>query len=110
MDPHELQQLQKEQELHLDSLTIGKDKDADPITLLTMTLDKKSLHRLEAFKKSTAGAQMEIIKDVQQFIPPFRATLRPHDNPTLFADWSWRRQAREAAKYRSCMFSYSSNL
>lgn len=98
MDPRELQKLQEERELELDSFTIGKDHDDDLITLLNMTIDERNAHRANDFRRFTSDVQLDMLRNISQIIPPFRATLRPHDNPTVFMDWSWKRIALEAAQ------------
>ncbi|KAG6861171.1 hypothetical protein C0995_002978 [Termitomyces sp. Mi166 len=92
MDPRDLQRLQGEWEGHSDSYTIGKTVDG-PIMLVNVSLSSKSGHDL------TGGSRevMELLKDVEHEIPPFRAVFSPHDNPNLPTDRELREMALKHA-------------
>lgn len=53
-----------------------------------------------------AKPQLEILNEVHQYIPAFRATINPHDSPNLVADWQWRNAAVEAASKGICTHLY----
>ncbi|KAF8650711.1 hypothetical protein AX16_005084 [Volvariella volvacea WC 439] len=94
MDPNDLQALQHEWEAHADSYTIGKVADGK-LQILNHTLpyDEKSRTNL-----MWGGRQIvEMLEDVQEYIPPFRAIFSPHDNPNLHIDWELRQMAIKAA-------------
>ncbi|PPQ99419.1 hypothetical protein CVT24_005406 [Panaeolus cyanescens] len=40
----------------------------------------------------------DMLADVQDHIPPFRAVFSPHDNPSLLRDWKNREEALKAAQ------------
>ncbi|KAG6858802.1 hypothetical protein C0991_001924, partial [Blastosporella zonata] len=40
---------------------------------------------------------MDILSDVEDSIPPFRAVFSPHDNPNLHTDWELKDQALKHA-------------
>ncbi|KAG6887517.1 hypothetical protein C0995_014655 [Termitomyces sp. Mi166 len=90
MDPHDLQRLQFEWEAHSDSYTIGKTGDG-PIMIVNYSLPnmKPGDHDL----RSVGYEIMELLKEVEDKMPPFRAIFSPHDNPNLPTDWELRNQA-----------------
>ncbi|KAF7973136.1 hypothetical protein HWV62_16184 [Athelia sp. TMB] len=96
MEPHDLRRLQAAHEGHMDSYTIGKDNAADPVSVLKVSFsytgsEKDKAHRGQALE------MIGTLKDVQQWLPPFRAVFSPHDNPNLFTDWEVRSMMVRAA-------------
>ncbi|KAG6884642.1 hypothetical protein C0993_009359, partial [Termitomyces sp. T159_Od127] len=90
MDPRDLQRLQAEWEAHADSYTIGKVRDG-PISLVNYSLPAI---QPETFDLRDGAYQiMNLLKEVEEKIPPFRAVFSPHDNPNLPFDWQLREQA-----------------
>ncbi|KAJ6629381.1 hypothetical protein B0H10DRAFT_2208785 [Mycena sp. CBHHK59/15] len=84
MDPRDLQAIQREWEAHKDSYTIGKFADEDGISMLNFTLPADEEVR---FTLATGAFQViELLVDVERYIPPFRAVFSPHDNPNLATD------------------------
>jgi hypothetical protein len=51
---------------------------------------------------------IEMFKDIEQYLPPFRMTISPHDNPTRLSDYNIRLAALEAAASQTCEL-FSSN-
>ncbi|KAK2462820.1 hypothetical protein APHAL10511_005211 [Amanita phalloides] len=96
MDPRDLQHIQRDWEAHADSYTIGKDKIEDSIKLLNYTLPGNDKVRYDLAKG--AFEIMELLEEVDRFLPPFRAVFSPHDNPNLFTDWELKQMALEAAR------------
>ncbi|KAF7980094.1 hypothetical protein HWV62_39906 [Athelia sp. TMB] len=97
MDPREMRKLQAEHESHVDSYTIGKDRTADPISLLkTSFSDGSSANAIKMFGEQSED-MISTIRAVQQHIPPFRAVFSPHDNPNLLTDWEVKNMLIEAA-------------
>ncbi|KAG5733417.1 hypothetical protein E4T56_gene4120, partial [Termitomyces sp. T112] len=94
MDPQDLQRLQFDWEAHFDSYTIGKKKDG-PIMIVNFSLPAIQPN---TFDLRDGGYQiMELLKDVEDKIPPFRAIFSPHDNPNLHIDWELKDQALKHA-------------
>ncbi|KAF9450836.1 glycosyltransferase family 90 protein [Macrolepiota fuliginosa MF-IS2] len=94
--PRDLQAIQAEWEAHEDSYTLGKDTSDAPIDILNFTFggdrpDEK-VHLL-----NPGFEVIELLEDIQEYIPPFRAVFSPHDNPNLFTDWELRDMAVKAA-------------
>ncbi|KAG5645977.1 hypothetical protein DXG03_004769 [Asterophora parasitica] len=94
MDPKDLQAIETEWEAHPDSYTIGKTADG-PIELVNSSLpgNAKVQHDL------AGGAYeiMDLLEDVTQFLPAFRAIFSPHDNPNLPTDFELKQQALKHA-------------
>jgi hypothetical protein len=100
VDPLDLQVLQSEQEEAKWSFTIGKEKSG-PIGFLHEVLPKD--RREELF--SRARGVIDLLKDVEHLIPPFRAVFSPWDNPNLLSNHETKAAALEAAAVRTCMLS-----
>ncbi|KII83965.1 glycosyltransferase family 90 protein [Plicaturopsis crispa FD-325 SS-3] len=98
MDPRDLQRLVAEREAHVDSYTIGKAAGS-PIGFVNMTLPEDPEKRKALL--SGAWGLLELLEDVQDFIPPFRAVFSPHDNPDLAIDYELKTMALEAAAART---------
>ncbi|KAJ7347923.1 glycosyl transferase family 90-domain-containing protein [Mycena albidolilacea] len=120
----ELRAVQRGWEAHVDSYTLGKDmadgRDAygeayadeesesldtdtdadgarkDRLRMLNFTLPADPAVRLEL---ATGGFQLiELLREVEAELPPFRAVFSPHDNPNVGLDYELRQQALEAAR------------
>lgn len=99
MDPRSLQRIQRDWEGHADSFTIGKEPGGR-LRLLNYTLPSQS----SSPNDMTEGGfmVMDLLKEVQDYIPPFRAVFSPHDTPNLLRDYELRRSALEAATLGTC--------
>ncbi|XP_006456003.1 hypothetical protein AGABI2DRAFT_77669 [Agaricus bisporus var. bisporus H97] len=89
-DPVELRRLQLEQEAKPDSITIGKGENT-PITILNETLRSSHLRRV-------LKDILPLLKPIEEHIPPFRAVISPHDNPSRLFDYDLKQAALRAAK------------
>jgi hypothetical protein len=84
--PADLQATQRAWEAHADSYTIGKDTEEGRLGMLNFTLPENEAVR---FELATGGFQIiELLKEVEADLPPFRAVFSPHDNPNLVIDVS----------------------
>ncbi|TDL29204.1 hypothetical protein BD410DRAFT_8683 [Rickenella mellea] len=91
--PADLAQLQQQWESHRDTYTVGKVTEGDPITVLGTSMTNETLqHDLNRL----ANGQLNLIKDVQQFIPPFRAIFTASDNPNQLTDHNIEAMANQA--------------
>ncbi|KAG6825268.1 hypothetical protein H0H92_004252 [Tricholoma furcatifolium] len=93
MDPRDLQRIQGEWEAHSDTYTIGKTVDG-PITIVNYSLPG---HTNIRSLMDGAYLIMDLLKDVEDSIPAFRAIFSPHDNPNLPTDWELKQQALDHA-------------
>ncbi|KAG5653815.1 hypothetical protein H0H81_010283 [Sphagnurus paluster] len=94
MNPKDLQQIETEWEAHADSYTIGKTT-GEPIKLVNYSLPGNEHSQFDL--AGGAFQIMELLEDVEEFIPPFRAIFTPHDNPTLHTDFELQTQALKHA-------------
>ncbi|KZT24399.1 glycosyltransferase family 90 protein [Neolentinus lepideus HHB14362 ss-1] len=94
MDPKDLQKIEKDWEEHKDGFVIGKMAQDDPIDVLKTSFlqENKRENHLKGGYDIIA-----MLKEVEQFIPPFRAIFSPHDNPNVVKNYELRRMAVEAA-------------
>lgn len=101
MDPVDLRRLQAQRESHRDSYTIGK-AGSDTIGLVATSLAPEGPDSPRKHHLGQAEEIMGILKEVSDYIPPFRAVFSPHDNPYLFTDWELKTQMLEAAAAGTC--------
>ena len=102
MDPLDLQDIEHEWEGHEDSYTIGKQANG-PIGIVNFTLPGNE--KVQYDLKGGAFEIMELLEDVEEFIPPFRAIFSPHDNPNLHTDFELRSQALKHAAAGTCLYN-----
>lgn len=95
IDPIQLQISQRKLQQNKDTYTIGKLNQDDPVTILFQKLPQD---READMITHAAIPHLDLIEDVEQFIPPFQATFTPHDNPELVVDHLWKSTAIEAAR------------
>ncbi|KAJ3507361.1 hypothetical protein NLJ89_g6348 [Agrocybe chaxingu] len=98
MNPKDLLKIQHDWEAHEDSFTVGKDTMGESIALKNCSLPGGDISRTGLAKG--AYEIMELLKEVESSIPPFRAVFSPHDNPNLVTDYALRKMAIEAAAAR----------
>jgi hypothetical protein len=99
--PDDLARMETEWEGHEDTYTIGKVKDGH-INILNYTLKDGDETRINLLN---AGFEfIDLLEDVQDKIPPFRAVFSPHDNPNLPTDWELKEMALSAAARGKCEF------
>lgn len=99
MNPLDLQDIEQEWEGHADSYTIGKEANG-PIKIVNFTLPGND--QVQYDLKGGAFEIMELLEDVEEFIPPFRAVFSPHDNPNLHTDFELRTEALKHAAAGTC--------
>lgn len=100
INPTDLQKIQRDWEAHADSYTVGKDAPADSIVMVNYTLPGNAGVKHELAEG--AFQIMELLEDVEDHIPPFRAVFSPHDNPNLPTDFELREMALDAAASGRC--------
>jgi hypothetical protein len=104
MDPLDLQDIEQEWEAHADSYTIGKEASGR-LDLVNFTIPGNENVQFDL--KRGAFEIMELLEDVEQSIPPFRAVFSPHDNPNLHTDFELRTEALKHAAAGTCSFKTS---
>lgn len=93
--PTDLLEIQAEREDHKDTFTLGKNETSD-VSVLKVSFSAPMEWDPQAL---LGGADhiIELLKDVQHHLPPFRAVISPHDSPTLFTDYEIKKTALDAA-------------
>ncbi|KAJ7227400.1 glycosyl transferase family 90-domain-containing protein [Mycena pura] len=94
--PDVLQSVQRAWEAHADSYTIGKDTAAHNLSMLNFTLPEDEAVRFQLARG--AFEIIELLEEVENELPPFRAVFSPHDSPNLVTDHELKQQALEAAR------------
>ncbi|KAJ7596240.1 glycosyl transferase family 90-domain-containing protein [Mycena floridula] len=93
IQPATLLAIRSELESKVDSYTIGKDEDTDPISVLNTSFAEG---RYDQLIKGSVKI-LDILGDVEEFLPPFRAVFSPHDGPNRLSDYNVKQTALEAA-------------
>jgi hypothetical protein len=98
VSPSVLREAQATWESQSDTFTIGKLPGSSSVELLNHTLhDSYTGHQ-------RVRDQLNLLEDVQEWLPEFRATFTVHDGPTQFVSWELRKAAEEAAERGECAF------
>ncbi|KAK0449629.1 glycosyl transferase family 90-domain-containing protein [Desarmillaria tabescens] len=94
VSPVDLIRIVSEWEGHDDTFTLGKE-EGHRIRLVNYTIRDPSTH-----DHILSGTRMlsELLEDVDDFLPPFRAVFHPHDNPEHVTDWELREKMLEHAR------------
>ncbi|KAH7094222.1 hypothetical protein BKA62DRAFT_663177 [Auriculariales sp. MPI-PUGE-AT-0066] len=91
--PSELLSAQQELERHDKTTTIGKHHARSPVEILSLNVqDEQSQHVAEV----RARQQIDVLKPIEKFLPPFRATWNTQDEAQFFTSWEMREAARQA--------------
>ncbi|KAF9267963.1 hypothetical protein L218DRAFT_995514 [Marasmius fiardii PR-910] len=92
ISPSDLLLLQQELEEKKDSYTIGKTASTN-VTIVRTSFREGDYDRLI----QATPAIVDLLKEVEEHLPPFRATFSPHDGPNRLSDFEVRNAALEAA-------------
>ncbi|KAJ7244376.1 glycosyl transferase family 90-domain-containing protein [Mycena haematopus] len=101
VEPGVLGEVTRAWEAHADSYTIGKqvqgaEDEQGKLAMLNFTLPEDERVR---FELASGGFQIiDMLREVEDELPPFRAVFSPHDNPNLVMDHELRQLALDAAK------------
>ena len=98
VNPVDLNRIVSEWEGHEDTFTLGKE-EGHRVKLVNYAIRNPSTHG-----HVLSGAQMfgELLEDVDEFLPPFRAVFHPHDNPEQVTDWELREIMLKCARAGTC--------
>ncbi|EDQ99870.1 uncharacterized protein LACBIDRAFT_295861 [Laccaria bicolor S238N-H82] len=97
LEPPDLFEIQKELEKKKDSYTLGKTKQNDPVSVLTYAFDEGRYDQLIYGSVNI----VKLFREIQDFLPPFRATFSPHDGPNRLSDYAVKLATLEAAHSQS---------
>ncbi|KAG7089382.1 hypothetical protein E1B28_011072 [Marasmius oreades] len=92
ISPSDLLVIQKELEEKKDSYTIGKTESTN--VTIVRTSFREELH--QQLIKGTPNV-VNLLRDIEEYLPPFRATFSPHDGPNRLSDFEVKDFALEAA-------------
>jgi hypothetical protein len=99
LQPTELLKIRDELESKIDSYTIGKDADGH-IAVVNYAFEEgrydQLIHGSEAI--------IDLLADIEDYLPPFRAVLSPHDGPNRLSDHFVRASALRAAHDGACKY------
>jgi hypothetical protein len=98
VSPSVLRKAQATWESRPGTFTIGKLPDSSSAEFLNHTLHDPRIGNRRVQE------QLNLLKDVQEWLPEFRATFTEHDGPTQFVGWEMRKAAEEAAERGECAF------
>ncbi|KAF8517363.1 hypothetical protein BU17DRAFT_91802 [Hysterangium stoloniferum] len=76
-----------------DQFVIGKAAGSSKVSLLNQTMSEEA----QRIGRLRIEQQLDILKDIGQYLPEFRATFNMHDTPIRFISWEWRKAAEDAA-------------
>jgi hypothetical protein len=100
MDPIHLNRLLSQPERLGDTFTLGKDV-GDSITLLNVSISDPARWEDQSLLRGAEDI-IDLLQDVQHHLPPFRAVISPHDNPTLLSNFDLKELALNAASKHLC--------
>ncbi|KAE9390089.1 hypothetical protein BT96DRAFT_1002581 [Gymnopus androsaceus JB14] len=96
LEPRELFALQAERELAKDSYTIGKNAQGK-LDILGTSFNEGRYDDLIRHGQMI----VELLKNIEDLLPSFRATFSPHDSPYLMTDYVVKSTLLEAASTKS---------
>ncbi|KIK57378.1 glycosyltransferase family 90 protein [Collybiopsis luxurians FD-317 M1] len=96
LEPSYLIELQKEREFKEDTYTLGKNSEGK-IDVLRTSFREGLYDQLIVQARNMMG----ILRDVEDFLPSFRAVFTPHDGPNLVTDYVVKSTLLEAADTNS---------
>lgn len=99
LQPAELLKIRDELESKIDSYTIGKNVDGH-IAVVNYAFEEGRYDQLI----HGSGAIIDILADIEDYLPPFRAVLSPHDGPNRLSDYFVRTAALRAAHDGACKY------
>ena len=82
-------------------LSFGKEKEGESFRIFRNDApdDKR-----DEFDESVR-LRLELLKEVEEWVPPFKALISGWDNPNLLTDWELKANALDAAASKTCKWS-----
>ena len=81
-------------------ILFGKTSPYSPIEILQNEMLPEE--RQDVFA-TRVDIRINLLEEVEDWIPPFKALISPHDNPGILIDWEVKEKALEAARKGTCM-------
>jgi hypothetical protein len=97
LEPTELLKVRDKLESKVDSYTIGKDSEGH-VNVVNHAISEG---RYEQLIKGSVVI-VDLLSDIEDDLPPFRAVLSPHDAPNRLSDHFVRTAALKAARDGKC--------
>jgi hypothetical protein len=101
MNPDDLLRLQAVQETKPDSFTIAKNEMHDS-QLVTKAFSDPDTWEQRALLRGLDEI-VDLLRPVEDALPPYRAIFSPHDNPNLLSDYHVRKATLDAAAAGKCI-------
>ncbi|KAJ7267462.1 glycosyl transferase family 90-domain-containing protein [Mycena rebaudengoi] len=92
IEPRDLFAIRSDLEAKVDSYTLGKT-ETSPVGVVNTSFEKGKYDQLITGSKNI----IDLLRDVEEFLPPFRAVFSPHDGPNRLSDYFVENSARQAA-------------
>ncbi|KDR70234.1 hypothetical protein GALMADRAFT_160044 [Galerina marginata CBS 339.88] len=92
IEPLDLIEIHQENELEKDTYTIGKN-DTGEVEVVTYAFEEGRYDQLIVGSRDV----IELLRQIQDDLPPFHMTLSPHDGPGRLSDYGVKGAALEAA-------------
>jgi hypothetical protein len=105
MNPVDLRRIQAELESERNSFTLAKAEDSG-VALVAWALPEPGGDFALENHLAKAREIADMLKNVSQFIPPFRAVLSSHDNPYVAVSWELKTQLLHAAATQTCKYDH----
>lgn len=105
IQPADLIKIREELELKKDSYTIGLNESGH-VDVLAYAFKEGTYNQLIVGSRKIIA----MFKDIEQYLPPFRMTISPHDNPNRLSDYAVKQAALEAAASHKCELFYSMTI
>jgi len=97
VEPAELIKAQEEVEKVKDSYTLGK-AETGKVSVVAWAFQEG---KYDTFIHASDRV-LDLLQDVADFLPPFRATFSPHDGPNRLSDYDIKNMALQAARSGTC--------
>lgn len=95
MDPDDLSRLQAVQETKPDSFTIAKNETHDSHLARTAFSDPETWQQRALLRG--LDEIVDLLRPIEDALPPYRVVLSPHDNPNLLSDYYVKKATLDAA-------------
>lgn len=97
IEPRDLLKIREELESKVDSYTVGKTSGGAVAVVKYAFKEGKYDQLIKGSEKI-----IDLLRDVEDFLPPFRAVFSPHDGPNRLSDYGVKSAVLEAASSRTC--------
>ncbi|KAJ7596498.1 glycosyl transferase family 90-domain-containing protein [Mycena floridula] len=98
IEPSDLQDIASELESRVQSYTLGKNSTTGTVGIVNASFTPPMTYDHLTYGTITI---LEVLRLVEQFLPPFRATFSPEDTPVLLTDYKIKQATLDAARSSS---------